>query len=97
MTFSRTKALTFLLIAGLAACAESPAPPADDMTAEVAALFEHFNEGVQPGAAALVIKDGQVVFMQGFGYADIENKVREALGVTPMGAVVAAAVEVEEE
>ena len=28
---------------------------------------------------------------------DIENKVREALGVTPMGAVVAAAVEVEEE
>jgi len=34
------------------------------------------NEGKQPGAAALVIKDGQVVFQQGFGYADIENDVR---------------------
>jgi CubicO group peptidase (beta-lactamase class C family) len=60
----------------LVACAESTDPVPNEEAVQVAALFEHFNEGKQPGAAVLVIKDGQVVFMQGFGYADIDNDVR---------------------
>jgi len=76
MTISRIKAVSILLMMTLVAYAEDSAPVADDELVQVEALFEHFNEGKQPGAAALVIKDGQVVFMQGFGYADIDNDVR---------------------
>lgn len=65
-----------LLLAALSACTEVPAPPIDARAAAVAALFEHYDEGVQPGAAVLVIKDGAVVFERGFGYANIANKER---------------------
>ncbi len=65
-----------LLLAALSACTEVPAPPVDARASKVAALFEHYDEGVQPGAAVLVIKDDAVVFERGFGYADLANKVR---------------------
>jgi len=65
-----------LLLAALSACTEVPAPPVSARSAAVAALFEHYDEGVQPGAAVLVIKDGAVVFERGFGYGNIANKVR---------------------
>lgn len=42
-----------------------------DKTAAVAALFEHFDAGRQPGAAVMVIHDGDVVFSGGFGYANL--------------------------
>jgi len=71
-----TKAVSVLLITTLVACADGSAPVADDKLVQVEALFEHFDEGKQPGAAVLVIKDDQVVFEQGFGYADLENDVR---------------------
>jgi len=42
---------------------------------KVTALFDHLNEGVQPGAAVMVIKDGGVVYTAGFGFADVKNQV----------------------
>jgi len=76
MHISRTKVTSLVLIAALVACSEQIVPAADDKSVQVEALFEHFNEGTQPGAAVLIIKDGQVVFLEGFGYADIDKKVR---------------------
>jgi len=76
MPLSTIKAVSILLVTTLVACTESLAPVADEKLLQVEALFEHFNEGKQPGAAVLVIKDDQVVFQQGFGYGDIENDVR---------------------
>ncbi len=40
----------------------------------VDALFDHFNEGVQPGVAVMVIRDGEVVHSKGYGYANLEDR-----------------------
>jgi CubicO group peptidase (beta-lactamase class C family) len=68
----------FLLLAAVAlsACAESAAPTTNDEAARIDALFKHLDDGERPGAAVLVIKDGEVVFERGYGYGDLENKVR---------------------
>ena len=41
----------------------------------VTALFDHLNEGTQPGAAVMVIKDGGVVYSAGFGFADVDKQI----------------------
>ena len=56
--------------------AQDAGPAVDGRIAKVDALFEHFNEGKQPGAAVLVIKNSEVILAKGFGYADLENGVR---------------------
>ena len=48
---------------------------ADEGKDNVTALFEHLNEGIQPGAAVMVIKDDGIVYSGGFGYADIEGRI----------------------
>jgi CubicO group peptidase (beta-lactamase class C family) len=47
----------------------------DEQADNVTALFEHLNEGMQPGAAAMVIQDGGIVYSGGFGYANIEERI----------------------
>jgi CubicO group peptidase (beta-lactamase class C family) len=74
MHLFNARAILLLAVVALSACGD-PAT-ATDKTARVDALFQHFDEGVQPGAAVLVIKDGEVVFERGYGYADLANKVR---------------------
>lgn len=66
-----------LLALLLTACAGEvqPVSPPDDRSARVSSLFEHCEEGVQPGAAVMVISNGEVVYSRGFGYADVANKV----------------------
>ena len=46
--------------------------------------FRHFVENEMrtwnvPGAAVLIVQDGKVIFSEGFGYRDVENKLK----VTP--------------
>ena len=41
----------------------------------VDSLFSDFTKGVSPGAAVVVVRDGQVVFRKGYGYADLEHHV----------------------
>ena len=44
-------------------------------TAEIEALFTHFDERTSPGVAVAVVSQGQTVFMNGFGLADLESGV----------------------
>jgi CubicO group peptidase (beta-lactamase class C family) len=48
----------------------------DDQADRVTALFEHLDEGMQPGAAVMVIKDDGIVYSGGFGYANIEERTK---------------------
>lgn len=41
---------------------------------QVDALFAEFTEGVQPGAAVMVIENGEVVHRAGYGYANLEER-----------------------
>jgi len=41
----------------------------------VDSLFSDFTKSVSPGAAVVVIRDGQAVFRKGYGYADLEHRV----------------------
>ncbi len=52
-------------------------PAASDLTEssrKVDALFAPLSEGVQPGAAVMVIRDGQIVHQAGYGYANLEQQ-----------------------
>lgn len=42
-----------------------------DRSAQVDRIFEDFTHGVQPGAAVMVILDGEVVHSRGYGYANL--------------------------
>jgi len=71
-------ARVFLLLAAVAlsACDDPATATSNDESARVDALFRHFDEGIQPGAAVLVIRNGEVVFERGYGYSDLEDEVR---------------------
>ena len=47
----------------------------DNQADKVTALFDHLNEGTQPGAAVMVIRDGGVVYSGGFGFADVKKQI----------------------
>jgi CubicO group peptidase (beta-lactamase class C family) len=68
-------AITLAMLAVMA-CSPAEQQPAPSTEDAVTTVFEPLNEGLQPGAAVLVMKDGEVVYREGFGFADLENKVR---------------------
>ena len=79
----RAAALAAVLL--LAACGGGdervvvPVPAADSdssTTQRVNAWFEHYNDGKQPGVAVLAISGADILFKEGYGYADIANDVR---------------------
>ena len=67
--------LTSILCVVLVGCGgEDPSSRAPDATSQVAALFEDFTDGESPGAAVVVIEDGEILYEAGFGLADIEGR-----------------------
>ena len=42
---------------------------------QIDALFASLTEGVQPGAAVMVILEGEIIHSAGYGFADLENQV----------------------
>ena len=56
----------------LAACA-SPAP-GESMNDQIDALFADYSDGATPGYAVGVIREGDLIFAKGYGFADIEKK-----------------------
>ncbi len=69
-----------LVLAGCGTTAAPPATATPDPLAQTLASFEVDLEAVRqelkiPGMSAAVVKDGQLVWARGFGYADVENKV----------------------
>ncbi len=85
-----TTVLSRLVVSGLAfILAAPPAVAATDIDQDTLADFEADMESVRsalgiPGMAAAVVADGQVIWAQGFGYADIENDI-ETTPHTPFG------------
>jgi CubicO group peptidase (beta-lactamase class C family) len=71
-----TRVFVLLVVVALGACVDAATPTTNDAEARIDKLFKHLDEGERPGAAVLVIKDGEVVFERGYGYADLEKKVR---------------------
>lgn len=60
-----------LLVTG---CERQAAPlPPDEASRRIDALFEPLTAGVQPGAAVLVVKDGEIVHSKGYGYAELDE------------------------
>ena len=53
---------------------ETAPPPAEEASRRIDALFAPFTEGVQPGAAVLVVKNGEIVHGKGYGYAELETR-----------------------
>jgi CubicO group peptidase (beta-lactamase class C family) len=62
-----------LVVAG---CPDYPATPIQtgDVTAQIDGLFESLTAGESPGAAVMVIRDGQVLHAAGYGFADLERR-----------------------
>lgn len=74
-----------IALLGAIACSpqQEPTPrPTVTHDAAISALFSPFDEGLQPGAAVLIVRNGEAVYSKGFGYADLENAVR----ITPASA-----------
>ncbi|HSS51197.1 MAG TPA: serine hydrolase [Thermoanaerobaculia bacterium] len=74
MTRTRSGAAlgTFLLLLSLASLPARAAAPPGDLAAYSEHLLATTYPADQPGAAALVMKDGQVVLRKGFGMANLE-------------------------
>jgi N-acyl-D-amino-acid deacylase len=51
-----------------------PSSRGPEITAQVSALFEDYSVDGSPGAAVMVIEDGETLFEGGFGFADIESR-----------------------
>lgn len=93
---------TMLLIPLLASCmplrhASAPPEPTPDLEAFARTLDSLRSAARIPGLSAAVVKDGEVVFARGFGFADLERRVAatpqtpyDVASVTkPLAAVVA--------
>ncbi len=61
---------------------EEPSGRDPEITAQVTALFEDWAADESPGAAVMVIEDGEILFKGGFGFADIES----GIPITPQSA-----------
>ena len=48
---------------------------AKDPSEQVDALFARFAEGIRPGAAVMVISDGEIVHSAGYGFANLDTQI----------------------
>lgn len=67
----------FSVWAALSACGteRNSASGVAAQSAEVDALFAPLTQGIQPGAAVMVIRDGDILHQSGYGYADLERRI----------------------
>jgi beta-lactamase family protein len=69
----------FLLASALAASLLPRATAgqrADQESSRVDSLFAEYNRGLSPGLAIAVVRDGKVLLTRGYGYANLEQRVR---------------------
>ena len=69
-------AIIAMLLLGIGAfpSTQVPAPPSD-FEAKVDRIFMSWNKPNVPGAAVVVVRDGRVVLVKGYGCADLERRV----------------------
>jgi CubicO group peptidase (beta-lactamase class C family) len=69
------RCLAIVMTATLIAVACQPAASnGTESSRKVDALFASLNDGLQPGAAVMVIRDGEIVHQAGYGYANLEQQ-----------------------
>jgi CubicO group peptidase (beta-lactamase class C family) len=61
-------------VAALAGCGDKSVGTAD-ASQQVDALFAPLTAGIQPGAAVMVVRDGEIVHAASYGYADLDNRI----------------------
>lgn len=65
-----------LLLCGLFVAPVARGQSSDDFRArQVDSLFAHLNQGISPGIAVAVVRDGKVILRRGYGLADLEHHV----------------------
>jgi CubicO group peptidase (beta-lactamase class C family) len=66
-----------LLVLAILAVRSAPSYSQDPATLErrVDSLFAQHQRGVSPGVAVVVVRDGEVVFRKGYGYASLEHRI----------------------
>jgi CubicO group peptidase (beta-lactamase class C family) len=67
--------LLILTLAVAALISASPLLAAEEMSAKVDKLFAQWDTTVSPGCALAVIKDGQVIYLRGYGMAKLEDDI----------------------
>jgi len=65
---------TAILVSAGCGGSDVPTSRSPDAAEGVAALFEDWSAGDSPGAAVMVIEDGEILFDGGFGLADLESQ-----------------------
>lgn len=65
---------TATAVALIAIACQPAATDLSDSSRKVDALFAVLNDGLQPGAAVMVIRDGEIVHQAGYGYANLEQQ-----------------------
>jgi len=65
--------LTYFLCMVVVGCGEEPSIRDPEITTKVAALFEDYTVDESPGAAVMVVEDGEILFEGGFGLANIQS------------------------
>ncbi|HSE98357.1 MAG TPA: serine hydrolase domain-containing protein, partial [Blastocatellia bacterium] len=81
MTRRALLSISLLLFVSIVARSQNdsakPAGPAgnDSVEAKVDRLFAQWNKPDSPGAALIVVKDGQVVYKKGYGSANLEYDI----------------------
>ena len=66
--------LTLLLTLASFSLSHNSGSPDDGFTDKVDSLFAPLSKGDTPGAAVIVIKDGQILLKKGYGLANLESK-----------------------
>lgn len=74
MKFIKNCFLLIAFAASLASCLESK-KQLPIHTTGINSLFEQWDTGSTPGVAVAVIKDGEAIYQQGFGLANIEQQI----------------------
>lgn len=74
LTAMRDATVCVILLAVMAPAASAQMKTSNKARAD--ALFAEYSKGVAPGASAMVIRDGKVIYKRATGYADVEAKTK---------------------
>lgn len=68
---ANTLLIILLLTFSIISCAEKR-----NIKEKIDSIFAEFNSGCTPGVSVAVVKSGELIYQNGFGYADLEKRVK---------------------
>jgi CubicO group peptidase (beta-lactamase class C family) len=72
----KKRCLVLLIILSVAITVIAQSTGQDVSHSQVDSIFNDFQKTSSPGCALAVIKDGQIVYQRGYGFADLDHEVR---------------------